>query len=70
MEMRTILTHILHDFSFELVGSTKEAAEDPEKVAMMGVNRGTMGPRDWDTGHDDPRRAKLGLYIHARPRRK
>ena len=47
MESRVILANLLRRFTFELTPENREflAAHDPDNK-LIGVNYGTMGPRD------------------------
>jgi cytochrome P450 len=77
MEARTILLHILRKYSFELAEPYKTwVREHPEEVPRyLGVNLGTMGPRDltrpalvkYFDGYEKP---PLGMHCHIVPRRK
>ena len=44
MEMRSILTYVFRNFSFDLAEPMKSG--DYDKAAFMGINTGTMGPGD------------------------
>jgi cytochrome P450 len=48
MEIRTILLHLLRDFSFELSDPMQKwlAEKGPRASIEIGINLGTMGPRD------------------------
>ena len=85
---RTILSHIFGSFTFELAGGTKEASDsapvgsvsaavksgEGNRHLTMGINRGTMGPRDYDANglQQQPgisgNRAATGLKVRAIPR--
>jgi hypothetical protein len=82
MEMRTILSQLLRRFTFTLADVQRAAADAADRQvqsggagagsAFLGVNRGTMGPRD-PTKPPDVRRdgaavPHLGLYVHAHTR--
>ena len=79
MEMRTILSQLLRRFTFTLTDAQRAAADRQVQSGgagagstFLGVNRGTMGPRD-PTKQPDVRRdgaavPHLGLYVHAHPR--
>jgi len=75
MEMRLILSHLLHRFDFFLapphdvlagVDSVMSAAAEGPSL-FRGVNRGTMGPWDMQSKHD---RARVSLMMHAHPRQR
>jgi hypothetical protein len=72
MEMRTILSQLLHQFTFTLTDAQRLAAEQDPGRLNLGVNRGTMGPRDTTLPQamrsDGVEVPNLGLYLHATPR--
>jgi len=88
MEMRTILSHIYSSFTFELaagtaevsreapVGEVKQAVETGggRRHINMGVNRGTMGPRNYDAPKlqvtEGETRVQTGLHVRAIPRQR
>ena len=63
MEMRVILAYLFHEFHFELAGTSANF----NRATFVGVNRGTLGPRD--IGVDPRKPAELGLYVKVVPRR-
>jgi len=73
MEMRLILSHLLHRFDFSLApphdvlaGVDSVMSTAAEGVSLFrGVNRGTMGPWDMQSDFDS---ARIGLMMYARPR--
>ena len=73
MEMRAILSQLLHRFTFTLTPEQAAAADNDPGRTRLGVNRGTMGPRH-PTLPPDLRQSdgvgvpRLGLYLHATPR--
>eukprot|EP00434_Breviolum_minutum_P039816 symbB.v1.2.035367.t1/scaffold4743.1/size35524/5 len=74
MEMRLILSHILHRFDFSLAppyDSLKDAAE-VDRLKFRGVNRGgTMGPMDLERGGSvsPGERFLIAMKLHVKPRR-
>ena len=48
MEMRTILTQLFRDFTFELTENEKAAVDELGQAPARGKNAGTMGPIDVD----------------------
>jgi len=63
MEMRIILAHLFHNFSFDLAEPVK--SRDFEK--FRGINRGTMGPQDLGTPVGAA--PSLAMPMHVTPRR-
>merc|ERR1712151_544517 len=73
MEMRLILSHLLHRFDFVLapphdvlagVDSVMSTAAEGASL-FRGVNRGTMGPWDMKSDYDG---ARVSMMMYARPR--
>jgi len=62
-EMRIILAHLFHNFSFDLAEPVK--SRDFEK--FRGINRGTMGPQDLGTPVGAA--PSLAMPMHVTPRR-
>eukprot|EP01052_Picozoa_sp_SAG31_P008339 SAG31_NODE_419_length_15872_cov_21.857985_8_plen_90_part_00 len=62
MEMRTILTQLFKNFTFELTDSEKSASGT---ALSRGKNNGTMGPMDVD--FDMPHKP-YGMHVYAIPR--
>lgn len=66
MEMRTILTQLFKNFTFELTDAEKSAVSANGGTSLArGKNNGTMGPLDVDfeMGHKP-----YGMHVHAIPR--
>ena len=70
MEMRLILVHLIHHFHFKLAPPTSNY----DRTTYLGINRGTMGPKDTTTApglrRDGVAVPALGLHLHAVPRQK
>lgn len=78
MEMRLILSHILHRFDFSLAppyDSLKDVelkAAEVDRLKFRGVNRGgTMGPMDLERGGSvsPGERFLIAMKLHVKPRR-
>jgi hypothetical protein len=77
MESRVILANLLRNFTFELTPENKKfvSDNDPENC-LLGVNYGTMGPRDLrqpelvevESGWTIPIRSPTGLHMKVIPR--
>ena len=65
MEMRTILTQLYKNFTFELTEAEMEAASELGNHVSRGKNAGTMGPQDVD--NDMPHKP-YGMHVYAKPR--
>ena len=65
MEMRTILTQLFKQFTFELTAEGKAEAERLGTDVSRGKNAGTMGPFDVD--FDAPHKP-YGMHVYALPR--
>mmetsp|Transcript_3323 Transcript_3323/g.8034 ORF Transcript_3323/g.8034 Transcript_3323/m.8034 type:complete len:545 (+) Transcript_3323:2-1636(+) len=63
MEMRVVLSHLLHNYTFTLAEPT--AGADPSQ--FMGINRGTMGPEDL-RGGGNPKAPALGMHLKVQRR--
>jgi cytochrome P450 len=71
MEMRTILTQIFKNFTFELSDAEKEHIEEgTDKYGARGANGGTMGPEDVDHegGISLSFGGQHGMHCYAIPR--
>merc|ERR1711939_426323 len=73
MEMRAILAHVFRRFSFKL-GGVLEHKDQSELMESLGVNRGTMGPRDLSNldaklPNGFPK-VDLAMPLHATPRQR
>lgn len=65
MEMRTILTQLFKNFTFELTEEEQAAAELHGTDMSRGKNAGTLGPMDVD--FDMPHKP-YGMHVYAIPR--
>ena len=65
MEIRTILTQLFKNFTFELTDKEKAVAEKSGNDVSRGKNAGTMGPMDVD--FDMPHKP-YGMHVYAKPR--
>jgi cytochrome P450 len=65
MEMRTILTQLFKNFTFELTEEEKAAAAEHGTDMARGKNAGTLGPLDVD--FDMPHNP-YGMHVYAIPR--
>merc|ERR1711865_706955 len=65
MEMRTILTQLFKNFTFELTEGEKAAVEQIGTDMRRGKNAGTLGPMDVD--FDIPHKP-YGMHVYAKPR--
>ena len=65
MEMRTILTQLYKNFTFELTPEEAKAANEVGNDVARGKNAGTMGPMDVD--FDMPHKP-YGMHVYAMPR--
>jgi hypothetical protein len=73
MEMRTIISHLIRNYTFDLDPASVAASEGLDQV-QYGINRGTMGPADVSTpleAHpldESVKRHALGLKLRVTTR--
>merc|ERR1711908_128096 len=75
LEMRLILTQLLHHFHFSLAAPYDQLSKDlssapSEMVAFRGINRGTMGPMDLERSfkHSWRERPVYAMKLNVAPR--